>query len=46
MTYKNAIIERLGHSGMYSAFIAGFGYLRADSLEGVKKLVDFAAKNG
>lgn len=45
MTYKNATIERIGHSGMYSAFIIGSGYLRADSLDGIKKLIDFAAKN-
>ena len=42
MTYKNTAIERIKHSSMYSAFIIGYGYLRADTLGGIKKLIDSA----
>jgi hypothetical protein len=39
MTYKNTTIEKTFPSGLYSAFIEGCGFLRADSLEGIKKLI-------
>jgi hypothetical protein len=39
MIYKNTLIEKIKHSGMYSAFIEGQGFLKADSLTGIKKLI-------
>jgi hypothetical protein len=37
--YKGECIERVAHSGMFVAFIVGHGYLKADTLSGIKKLI-------
>lgn len=37
--YRGHHIERIPYSGMYSCFIEGRGFLKADSLEGIKELI-------
>lgn len=43
--YKGWSIERVHHSGMYSAFKVGEGYLKADTLQGMKEIIT-ASENG
>jgi len=38
MIYKDTIIE-LNLNGLYSAFIFNVGYVKADTIEGIKKLI-------
>ena len=38
-TYLGHTIEKIFPSGMYSCFIEGRGFLKADSLEGIKELI-------
>ena len=38
-TYKNIDID-FNLSGWYSAFVTGYGYVKADSVRGVKRLID------
>lgn len=42
-TYKNIDIN-FELSGWYVAFMPGFGYLKADSVRGVKRLIDAKTK--
>jgi len=44
MTYKNTTIEKIFPSGLYSAFIEGHGFLKADTLAGIKQLITAAKK--
>jgi len=39
MIYKNTTIEKIWYSGMYSAFVQGHGFLKADTLAGIKELI-------
>ena len=38
-TYKNNDID-FNLSGWYSAFVPGYGYVKADTARGVKRLID------
>jgi hypothetical protein len=38
-TYLGHTIERIWHSGIYSAFVEGHGFLKADTLAGIKELI-------
>ena len=38
-TYKNHDID-FNLSGWYSAFVPGYGYVKADSVRGVRRLID------
>lgn len=38
-TYRGVTIEKLHPSGMWSAFLIGYGYLRADTLAGLKAMI-------
>lgn len=42
-TYKGYTITR-ELTGLYSCFTSRYGYLRADTLAGIKKLINHAAK--
>ena len=42
-TYKNIDIS-FELSGWYSAFVPGYGYVKADSVRGVKRLIDSKTK--
>jgi hypothetical protein len=42
--YKGVCIERVAHSGMFVAFVSGHGYLKADTLSGIKSLIDSAIR--
>lgn len=42
-TYKNIDID-FNLSGWYSAFVPGYGYVKADSVRGVRRLIDKYAK--
>ena len=37
--YKNVEIEKCLHNGFYIAFIEGIGFLKADTLKGIKNLI-------
>lgn len=37
--YRGVTIDRIAHSGMYSALVPGFGYVKADTLAGIKDLI-------
>jgi len=37
--YKNEFIEKSYNNGFYNAFIYGKGFLKADTLTGIKKLI-------
>ena len=39
MKYKGIEIDRIKHNGFYSAFIMDYGFLKADTLNGIKKLI-------
>jgi len=39
MLYRKTLIEKNPNNGMYSAFILGHGFLKADTLEGIKELI-------
>lgn len=43
MIYKNHLIEK-SLTGLYSCFILGVGTLKADSLEGIKRMIREAKK--
>lgn len=43
MIYKNHLIN-YSLSGWYSCFVLGVGTLKADSLEGIKEMIDSAEK--
>lgn len=40
MIYKNYEIEKIKHNGLYSCFVFNHGYLKADTLKGIKKLIN------
>lgn len=37
--YKGCNIYRVNHSGMYNTLMLGYGFLRADTLKGMKQLI-------
>lgn len=39
LIYRGHHIEKIFPSGMYSAFIEGYGFVRADTLAGIKELI-------
>jgi len=43
MIYKDCLIER-HHNGLYSAFVGGYGVMKADTITGVKRLITNALK--
>lgn len=42
-TYKNHDID-FNLSGWYSAFVPGYGYVKADSVRGVRRMIDKYSK--
>jgi hypothetical protein len=42
-TYKNHDID-FNLSGWYSAFVPGYGYVKADSVRGIRRMIDKYSK--
>ena len=43
--YKNHIIE-LNFNGLYSCFVIGSGFLKSDTLKGIKHLINLNLNKG
>jgi len=39
MDFHGITIDRIRHNGMYSALVPGAGYVKSDTLHGIKKLI-------
>lgn len=37
--YRGITIDRIPHSGMYSALVPGYGYVMAETLHDIKSLI-------
>jgi len=41
-TYHGITVDRIEHSDMYSALVPDYGYVKADTLSGIRWMIDFA----
>lgn len=42
MDFHGITIDRIKHNGMYSAFVPGAGYVKSDTLKGIKKMIQIS----